>query len=80
MKPRTISKVKKFFSDTDVVYARPDTDNHLANFYGDEFVCALTMDDVIDCIELAVNSWDMTEDDVVDVILGDLQKFEPGEI
>jgi len=71
--------VDNFFQQADggTVYATPGTDNHSANFYGDTYICELDSDDVFNCISCAVDSWDISIDEAIAVVLGDLQYGRP---
>ena len=90
MRNENMSKIDKLFEDQEFVYAIPHTDNHCANFYGDTYVCELSKSDVVSCVDCARDQgWsaveddgeyrDMTEDEIVDIILDDLQLDKPEE-
>ena len=73
--------VERFFigADNNVVFATPGTINHTANFYGFDFVCELSIEDVVDCISIAVSEWDLTIENAIETILDDLQYDRPCE-
>lgn len=76
--------VEQFFAGQSVVYATPGTPNHTANFYGDDYVCPLTPDDVCRAVECAAESWSFEGgadpyEAALDVILSDLQHEKPEE-
>jgi len=79
--------VDEFFekAGTDFVWATPGTDNHSANFYGDEHIIKLSPDDVFNCIVTATENWypDLSfEDetgDAIESVLSDLQYDMPDE-
>ncbi len=77
-----INQIKKsvvdFFDGSEVVYAKIDTDNHSANFYGDETICELTVDEVVSCVEMANDGWDLEEGETaLEIVLADLQHDRP---
>jgi hypothetical protein len=88
MKEYNKKRIVDFFGNQKIVWARPGTNNHSANFYGDSNCCPLTQADVLACIDTAIGcGWEledehgeyrpMTEGEIVETILNDLQKFAP---
>jgi hypothetical protein len=84
MKKSTTKKIKEYFCGQEIVWARPGTNNHSANFYGDSNCCPLTQADVLACIDTAIDSgWKsddgrlLSEKEITEIVLNDLQKFAP---
>lgn len=81
MNKETIKKtVEQFFAGQSVVYATPGTPNHSSNFYGDDYVCPLTVEDVCMAVEYAAESWSFEDyEEALEEILSDLQHEKPEE-
>jgi hypothetical protein len=88
----SVDSIKKrivdFFGNQKFVWASPGTENHSANFYGDDYIILMIISDVENCINTAIGcGWEiedaygeyrpMIEEEIVGIILNDLQKFEP---
>jgi len=77
--------VDEFFEKAgeEFVWAVPGTDNHSANFYGDENIIKLDSDDVFNCIVTAYENWypDFSVEDemgdAIESVLSDLQYDMP---
>jgi hypothetical protein len=84
MKKSTTIKIEEYFGGQKIVFARPGTNNHSANFYGDSNCCPLTQADVLACIDTAIGcGWEsedgrlLSEKEITEIVLSDLQKFAP---
>jgi len=88
MKEYNKKRIVDFFGNQKFVWASPGTENHSANFYGDDYIIPMTISDVENCINTAIDcGWEleyehgeyrpMTEGEIVETIFNDLQKFEP---
>ena len=79
---RNYAKIKQFFGGKRFVYATIGTENHSANYYGDEKINKLSISDVVGCIDTArgwngEDGWGYSDDELTEIILDDLQADRP---
>lgn len=72
-------RVVEFMNGRTECWAKPGTENHTNNFYGDHHVCHFTPDELTAIIICAVENWDtqQTIQEIAAEIIRDMQFDRP---
>ncbi len=83
MEQINLDLINDFFGRKRYVWAKPDTPNQSANFYGDKRICRLSKTDICNCIDCArdwcngIDNSGYTENELTEIILNDMQHYKP---